>query len=138
MTIGDRIRQKRLENGMTQEELAKLVGYADKSGINKIEKNARDFPMTKLDIFAKALGVSSAELLGEAAAPVRPTFSYCLEQQMHTMDYDVLYDAEGNVILNHDGALVEITDMDVKELEVRVASYIRFLCSELEERRRKK
>lgn len=35
--IGQRIKQRRIELGMTQEELAHKMGYASKTTINKIE-----------------------------------------------------------------------------------------------------
>lgn len=131
MTIGERIKQKRLELGMTQEELARLVGYKDKSAITKIEKSTRDFPQIKLESFAKALGVSTAELLGKETAAENLTFSYCLEKQMQILGYSVLYDSEGNVLLNHDDTLIEITDADVKGLETRLASYLNYMLNEL-------
>lgn len=37
MTIGDRIRKRREELGLTQEELAKKLGYASRSSVNKVE-----------------------------------------------------------------------------------------------------
>lgn len=37
MTIGERIRNRRIELNMTQEELAKKAGYKSRSSINKIE-----------------------------------------------------------------------------------------------------
>ena len=37
MAVGDRIRARRTELGMTQEELAKKAGYKSRSSINKIE-----------------------------------------------------------------------------------------------------
>lgn len=130
MTIGERIREKRIELGMTQEELAHLLGYADKSAVNKIEKNTRDFPMLKLESFAKALGVTAAELLGEVVPEEKkPSFSYCLEQQMRILKYAVLLNSEGDVLLNHNDTLTEITDDDIKELEVKMASYLGFLLS---------
>lgn len=37
MTIGQRIRTKREERGLTQDELAKMLGYKYRSSVNKIE-----------------------------------------------------------------------------------------------------
>ena len=37
MEIGERIRQMRIGLGLSQDELAKLVGYKSRSSINKIE-----------------------------------------------------------------------------------------------------
>jgi len=39
MPIGDRIGKRRLELKMTQDELAKIAGYASRVSINKIEKS---------------------------------------------------------------------------------------------------
>lgn len=53
--IGDKIKQRRLELGLTQEELAKKLGYKHKSSINKIELNQNDIRQSKVAAFAVAL-----------------------------------------------------------------------------------
>lgn len=63
MTIGQRIKEKRIELGLSQDELAKKCGYKSRSSINKIEL-ARDLPLRKIEIMAKALGVSPGYLMG--------------------------------------------------------------------------
>ena len=63
MTIGERIRARRQELGMTQEELAHKVGYKSKVSINKIELS-RDLPMKKLKEFALALDLEPETLAG--------------------------------------------------------------------------
>lgn len=40
MTIGERIKKRRLELGMTQDELAKKLGYKSRSSVNKLELNS--------------------------------------------------------------------------------------------------
>lgn len=61
--IGDKIRQKRLELGLTQEELAHRLGYKDKTAINKIETNKNGVKSSKLVKFAHALGCDPTDLL---------------------------------------------------------------------------
>lgn len=64
--IGKRIRDLRIKRGMTQEELARAVGYTSptsKSTINKIENGHSDIPQRKIPVYANALGVSVVELL---------------------------------------------------------------------------
>lgn len=56
--IGEKIRAKRLELGLTQQELANKIGDKSKSTINKIELNKHDVSQTKLVKIADALGVS--------------------------------------------------------------------------------
>ena len=63
MTIGERIKQRRLELGITQEELAKKAGYKSRSSVNKIELS-RDLPLTKVQSVAKILECSPAYLMG--------------------------------------------------------------------------
>ena len=50
--------------GMSQDELALLTGYTNRSSIAKIEKGIVDLSRTKIELFAKALNVSPGELMG--------------------------------------------------------------------------
>lgn len=63
MTTGQIIKMLREEKGMTQDTLAKLMGYSHKSSINKIEMGKADLPQSKLIAFAQVLGVKPCELL---------------------------------------------------------------------------
>lgn len=63
-TIGDRIKTRRIELDMSQEELAKLVGYKSRSSINKIESDGRLLPQKKIVEIANALGVTPAYIMG--------------------------------------------------------------------------
>ena len=60
----DRIRQRRLELGLSQDELAKRVGYSERSAIAKIETGVNDITVTKFVEIAHALSISPIELLG--------------------------------------------------------------------------
>lgn len=62
--IGDRVKQRRIELSMTQEELSQKVGLAGKSSISKIEKGSSTIPTDKLPLFAKALKTSVPYLVG--------------------------------------------------------------------------
>ena len=62
--IGQRIKQKRQELNLTQEELALKMGYKSKSTINKIELGINDIPQSKVVKFSEVLGVSVAYLMG--------------------------------------------------------------------------
>ena len=63
-TLGDNILYMRKQLGLTQEELAKRVGYKSKSSINKIELGLNDIPRSKVVKFAEALGTTPARLMG--------------------------------------------------------------------------
>lgn len=62
--FGKRIKHRRLELDMTQDELARRVGYTSRSSINKIELGLVDLPQSKISAIASALGVSPAYLVG--------------------------------------------------------------------------
>lgn len=63
-TIGDNILYMRKRLGMTQEELAKKMGYKSKSTINKIEMGINDIPQRQIAKFAEVLGTTPAHLMG--------------------------------------------------------------------------
>ena len=135
--LGKKIKQRREELGLSQDELARMLGYKHKSSINKIELGAADVPRAKVPAFAKALGMTAIEFSGWTEERKALSFSYCMEQQMRILGWVVLYDADGNVILTHDGAEYEITEESMKELESRVALYLDFLLTELTKTSRK-
>lgn len=54
---------------LTQEELARLTGYTDRSSIARIEKGEIDLPQSKIKQFAKALGTTPGHLMGWDAKP---------------------------------------------------------------------
>ena len=64
MTLYDRIRMLRMERGMSQDELAKRCGYADRSMITKIEAGKVDLTVSKVELFADVFGVDPAYLAG--------------------------------------------------------------------------
>lgn len=64
MSIGHNIRMYRERLGMSQEELARKLGYRDRSTIAKIESNVNDITQSKIVAIAAALQVTPAELMG--------------------------------------------------------------------------
>lgn len=62
--IGSKIKARRKELNLTQEELASMTGYTTRSTINKIEQEINDIPLSKVSAFAKALNVSPSYLMG--------------------------------------------------------------------------
>lgn len=63
MAIGDRIKIRREELGLTQQQLADRLGYKSKSAINKIEMGINDVAQKKVPFFAKALETSIEYLM---------------------------------------------------------------------------
>lgn len=64
MTVYERIKERRKELHMTQDELAIAAGYSGRSSISAIEKGEFDLSIDKLNAIAEALDTTSAYLLG--------------------------------------------------------------------------
>lgn len=64
MKLYTNIRNLRELAGFSQEELARKVGYKDRTSIAKIEAGKIDIPQSKIIAFAKALGVTPVALMG--------------------------------------------------------------------------
>ena len=62
--IYKRIKSRRLELGWTTDELAKRMGYKDRSSISKIENGKADIPQSKVKEFAEVLDTSVSWLIG--------------------------------------------------------------------------
>ena len=64
MKLYERIRQRREELGMSQDELAEKLGYKSRSTIAKIESGENDITQSKIVAFAHALETSPSYLMG--------------------------------------------------------------------------
>ena len=64
MTLYERIRQLRQEAGMSQDDLAKAMGYSDRSMITKIESGKVDISQKKILAFARVLNTTPGYLMG--------------------------------------------------------------------------
>ena len=62
--IGDRIKERREFLKMSQDDLAKKLGYKSRSSINKIERDASGLPQSKIVAIAKALNTTPAYIMG--------------------------------------------------------------------------
>ena len=101
------IKARRTELKMSQDTLAELTGYKDRSSIAKIEKGDVDLSESKIREFAKALRISPQELMGweDADEPSTSDTEYYLNQQtaemadflMKNPQYQVLFDASRKV-----------------------------------------
>lgn len=66
--IGRYVREARRRGGLSQGELAALVGYSSTMSISKIESGQMSFPFERANLFADALGVGREEF-----------FAFCVE-----------------------------------------------------------
>lgn len=114
MNVGDRIRQRRIELNMTQDELARKVGYKTRASINNIELK-RDIPMKKLKPIADALEISVYDLMGWQ--PSEDKYSHINTAAVAGM----MLDSPGNELMN---IFVELEPEKKIEL-VKFAKYLK-------------
>ena len=72
LELHENIRARRVALNMTQQELAKKLGYKSTSTIAKIESGENDIPQAKVAAFAAALDTTPAELMGLQIITIGP------------------------------------------------------------------
>ena len=71
MTVGERIKQRRKELHLTQEELALRMGYKNKSAICRVEKDyEQNLTLDRVTAFAEALDTTPSYLMGWDDEPI--------------------------------------------------------------------
>lgn len=80
--IGDLVKARREELGLSQDELAKKCGYTSRSTINKIEKNINDVNQTKLKVLADALEVDVMYFIKDDTPTIPPRIEEYIKKFM--------------------------------------------------------
>ena len=125
--FGMNLRKLRLEKGMSQDELAKKLGYKGRSAINKIETGVNDMPRDMVVRCAEVLGVSPLDLF---------FYEYLPDSDVHIpTQKDLLIDALDVTIKNESvrnavhAILEESKSLPISKLD-QILSYIKFLKQE--------
>lgn len=63
-TIGNRIRKRREQLDLSQDELAKRLGFKSRSSINKIELDERNLTQSRIKAIADALETTPSYIMG--------------------------------------------------------------------------
>lgn len=114
MNLYERIRNRRNELNMSQDELAAKLGYKSRSTIAKIEAGINDIPQSKIDGFADALQTTAGYLMGltknsksyqeiDRFESVLKKLTNILESSGYSVDYDntdlmLIYDKDKKLI----------------------------------------
>ena len=87
MTLGERIKELRLKADLTQEELAKEIGYSTKASISKIENDALDINQSTIVALARALNTTPSALMGWTDdTPSEPSnISYIIKDDIYSI-----------------------------------------------------
>ena len=145
------IKRLREEKGMSQDSLAKLTGYTDRSSIAKIEKGQVDLQQSKIELFARALGATSQELMGWADPDGETDREYLLFQNLFKRQgFQLGYygnpgpaGPEGEplfyTLLTADKTDYQISSQEYHSLTREIDSFVRFRLNDLadEEHKRK-
>ncbi|MDD6341367.1 MAG: S24 family peptidase [Eubacteriales bacterium] len=74
MSTGQIIKKLRESHGMSQEDLAKRLGYKTKSAVSKIESGMRDVSQSTISDLSRIFNVSPSYILGFTDSPSRSSF----------------------------------------------------------------
>ena len=109
--IGAIIRRRRIELGLSQEELAERCGFRSKSSINKMEAGVQGLPQSKIIAVAKALETTPLYILGWEGAENSQQQKYYTDEATAQMAEDMATNPELR-------ALYDIQrDMDPEDLK---------------------
>lgn len=111
MTLYDRIKARREELGLSQDELAKKLGYKSRSTINKIELGINDVTQSKIVAFANALETTPSYLMGWNDSPDN------YQSPTITEDY-ITFPVLGEVAAGYDRIVLEEWEGDTIEIPV--------------------
>lgn len=118
MDLYSKIKNKRLQLGLSQDDLALKTGYKDRSSIAKIEKGQVDLSISKVEEFAKVLKTTPAYLMGweDKEENYQENFDYPETQKIPTTSM-LFYD---NICVNCSSPIMPeySQDIEVKEIEL--------------------
>jgi len=135
MSIGERIKARRLELGLSVDEVAKRLNR-DRATVYRYESNEiENLPISILEPLAEILQTSPAYLMGwekKTSENQNLSFNYFIERLMFLLGYEVVYDDEdANVWLFGNEGVYEITEAALDDLRSGVKAYLRFKIQEL-------
>jgi transcriptional regulator with XRE-family HTH domain len=82
-SLGNKIKRLRIEKNMTQDELAKILGYSSRSTINKIESDINTLSYDKLLKLVDVFKIDINELINRVDEEAR----VLLRRKLHSFGY---------------------------------------------------
>lgn len=133
MNIGSKIKELRKAQKLTQAELS-LKANISRSYLADIERNRYNPSVDTLTSLAEALNTTLSKLVdinNNSDLISETPKKYFIEQYLLTLGYNIIYDSEGNIILDAPDAQYEISEFDIEDLQKSVDSFTKFKLSEL-------
>ena len=112
--LGKRLKQLRISNGLSQDDLASLLGYKDHSTLAKVETGVNDITVETLYKYAEALNVSVNDILSD-------NFIIKDNKNINNKKYNILVFGIGYVGLSNAILLAKshrVTIVDIKKEKV--------------------
>ena len=123
MSIGNRVRERREALQMTQDELAKKLGYKSRSSINKIELGLTDIAQSKISLFAKVLKTTPAFLMGLEHS--KDAYESLHEQlKLAGWDIHIIDDGQKEYLLTKQQYQIHLNHQDFHELFSKVSDFL--------------
>lgn len=107
-TIGERIKTRRKELKMSQQELALLLGYKSSTSIARIESGNRELPQKKIEKIAEALHTTPEYIMGWGEKPKDE-----LDQGAHKIK---ITKSDGKIIVFDTSAIVKAINRALENL----------------------
>ena len=126
--FGMTLRRLRLEKGMSQEELAKKLGYKGRSAINKIETGVNDMPRDMVVKCAEVLGVSPMEFFYYEQLPGAENIHFSTRKEL-LADIRVWEQVTKRDSKSIQAILEESKNLPESKLQ-QILSYIKFIKTE--------
>ena len=102
--FGNKIREIRKRNGMTQEEFAHLLGYSDKSMIAHLENGDNEMTYEKILLLTDKLHISPSELFIDETKLPR---GYIQKMRRYLGNQKIILNCAGGIVLKNDKILLQ-------------------------------
>lgn len=121
MTLGEKVKLRREELNLSQEELAEKMNYKSKTSIHKIEVGITDLPLSKVKELAAVLKTTPAYLMGwedKKEEKENNIFSQLTDEELAKLEKfknmsTVMFMNEGNDISDEDKETLATTYAEV-------------------------
>lgn len=111
--IGQIIKERREELGISQDDLAERCGYTSRTSISKIEAGLVDLPQSKIIAFADALYTTPLYIMGlEDSAPEPDETMLMAEELRRSPGRRMMFDATKN-----------FSEEDIKKLNAIIKAF---------------
>jgi len=102
--FGNKIREIRKRNGMTQEEFAHLLGYSDKSMIAHLENGDNEMTYEKILLLTDKLHISPSELFIDETKLAK---GYVQKVRRYLGNQKIILNCAGGIVLKNDKILLQ-------------------------------